>query len=177
MRRILLAALLAVAGALGTAATASADIGDITEFGIANSDINGTAETAEVEGVIRCTTTIEYGLVLKVSQNGPDGATDPAPNPPSDTNDSDAEGVGAFGPNANPGNNPNSPCNTNLKSWDLVVERDRDSDTFANTNGNSSMGIFALAGTSAENGDRGPGPFIGDSEYDIASRDFQRTDP
>ena len=174
MRRILFAASLAAACVLGTTGTASADIGDIRTFGISEDDPEGTAETAEIEGVIRCTTTIEYGLIIKVSQSGPEAATDPAPNPPSDTNDGDIEGVGAFGPNA--GNEANSPCSTNLQSWQLVVERNRDSGTFQDRTA-TGTGVFALAGTSAENGDRGPGPFIGDSEYDIANRGFQRTDP
>jgi hypothetical protein len=40
------------------------------------------------------------------------------------------------------------------------------------------MCIEVAAGTSAENGDRGPGPFIGDFEYDFdCGVDFERTDP
>ena len=39
------------------------------------------------------------------------------------------------------------------------------------------IGIFAVAGTSAENGTRGPGPFIGDSAYFTNNDAYERTDP
>ena len=125
MRRISLIAALAAVGVLALAGTASADIGDIDTFTI-NDDPEGTATTAEVSGTISCTTTIEYGLVGKVAQDEdddpavPDGGDGRATN-----NDEPVEGVGAFGPNQ--GNDPNSPCSTNIQSWEIVIQNNRDS--------------------------------------------------
>ncbi len=177
MRRTLFVGTLAAVGVLALAGTASADIGDIDTFTI-NDDPEGTATAAEVSGTISCTTTIEYGLVGKVSQ-GEDG-TDPAQEngSPSDgsgasDNDEDVEGVGAFGPNSDPGNNPNSPCSTSNQSWEIVIQNNRDSGPYEN----GDMGQLVFAGTSANDGDRGPGPFIGDLEYGWNDGTYDRTDP
>ncbi len=73
----------------------------------------GTAEVAQVSGTIVCTTTIEYGLVVKVAQ-------DPAerPRPDDESNRTlTVEGVGAYGPNQ--GNEANSPCSTSEQDWEV----------------------------------------------------------
>jgi hypothetical protein len=169
MRRITITAALAAAAVLALAGTASADVGDIDDFEVHGDESQGTATAAEISGDITCTTTIEYGIVLHVAQ---DDASD-AWSQDAD-NDADVEGVGAFGPNSDPGNNPNSPCSTSNQDWELVVQVNRDSDPYQN---NRTMGIFAVAGTSAENGDRGPGPFIGDAAHFGDGDNYERTDP
>ena len=166
MKRIMATAALSAVGVLALAGTASADIGDIDEF-VSDGDPSGTATAAQISGSIVCTTTIEYGLVVKVAQNEPDGAFAQGGG-----NDSDTEGVGAFGPSQ--GNEANSPCSTSNQNWEVVVQNNRDSDPYQD---DTLMGIFSLAGTSAENGDRGPGPFIGDSAYRTDTARYERTDP
>jgi hypothetical protein len=181
MRRILLGTVLAVGGLLATSAVASADIGDIDNFEIdanrgtsGNVVAAGTADFAQVAGEITCTTTIEYGLVVKVAQNPPTAATDESGE--GGNTDAEVEGVGAYGPNQ--GNEANSPCSSSTQDWEVIVQRNRDSGTYQQTTSASTfMGVFALAGTSAEDGGRGPGPFIGDSEYDTETGAFGRVDP
>lgn len=177
IRRTLLTAVLGVAAALAMATTASADIGDIRNLSV-DDPVTGTAELAEVSGEIRCTTTIEYGLIVAVAQ--PESEEDSSflfdeegePLGP----EQDIQGVGAFGPNA--GNEANSPCTTNLKSYEVVVERNRDSGTFQDSDDcECGIDVIVAAGTSAENGDRGPGPFIGDFGLTAIQADFNRTDP
>jgi hypothetical protein len=178
MRRITITAALAAAAVLALAGTASADIGDIDFLDVErNSEgdgnetaIQGTAETAEVEGRIRCTTTIDYGLIVKVSQ--PEGGEEEVEGDATG-NDGEAEGVGAFGPNQ--GNEGNSPCSSSLQPYEVVIQRNRDSGTFDDNT--QDTGVLVMAGTSAENGDRGPGPFVGDLEETDEDLDFERTDP
>jgi hypothetical protein len=167
MRRITITAALAAAAVLALAGTASADIGDIDDFDEADDSASGTATAAQISGTIRCTTNVAYGLVLHVAQNSESGATTEVAD-----NDAEVEGVGAFGPNA--GNEANSPCTTSLQDWEVVVQVNRDSDPYQN---NRTMGIFAVAGTSAENGDRSPGPFIGDAAHFGDGDNYERTDP
>ena len=166
MRRITITAAIAAAGVLALAGTASADIGDIDDFDVFDAP-QGTATAAEITGQITCTTGIEYGLVLHVAQNPDDAAYDDVAD-----NDGDTEGVGAFGPNQ--GNEANSPCSTSSQEWQVVVQVNRDSDPYQD---NVSMGMSAFAGTSAENGDRGPGPFIGDLAQETNDGTYERTDP
>ena len=85
--------------------------------------------------------------------------------------DADSEAVGAFGPNQ--GNEANSPCSTSIQDWEVVLQRNRDSATF-DTGG---MGVIVTAGTSAEGGSRGPGPFIGDFGFTYYDVTFTRSDP
>jgi hypothetical protein len=176
VRRTLLVGTLAVVGVLALAGTASADIGDIDTFTI-DDDPQGTATDAEVSGTISCTTSIEYGLVGKVSQE--EFGTDPAQTEgsPSNgsgatTNNQDVEGVGAFGPNQ--GNEANSPCSTSVQGWEIVIQNNRDSGPYED---NEWTGQLVFAGTSAVNGTRGPGPFIGDLEYGWRDAQYERTDP
>ncbi len=79
-----------------------------------------------------------------------------------------AEGVGAYGPNA--GNEDNSPCSQSLQSYDVTVQQNRDSGDFID----GEIGVAVIAGSSAENGDRGPGPFIGDLLVVADDPDFER---
>jgi hypothetical protein len=59
-----------------------------------------------------------------------------------------------------------------------VVEVNRDSDPYEDTDDNrENMGVQALAGTSAENQTRGPGPFVGDLAYEEENGAYERTDP
>ncbi len=169
MKRLLLAAALGVVGLFAAAGTASADVGDITHLQT-DSDLTGSASEVEVTGDIRCQATIDYGLVVKVTQNPPDTNSIDGDDDP----DSSSEGVGAFGPNQ--GNENNTPCSQSLQSFDVVVEQNRDSGDFFDWPGSSSgpLGVIVVAGTSAENGDRGPGPFIGDMEYSTTLADFER---
>jgi hypothetical protein len=169
MRRITITAALAAAAVLALAGTASADVGDIDDFEVHGDESQGTATAAEISGDITCTTTIEYGIVLHVAQ---DDASD-AWSQDAD-NDAEVEGVGAFGPNSDPGNNPNSPCSTSNQDWELVVQVNRDSDPYQD---GTLMGVQALAGTSANDGERGPGPFVGDLAYEEEQGSYDRTDP
>jgi hypothetical protein len=179
MRRILLSAVVGVASVLATATTASADVGDIRNLSVTD-PLQGTAELAEVSGSIRCTTTIQYGLVVGVAQPTTEGAFDfiPETGEP-EVEEPEVQGVGAFGPNA--GNEANSPCSTTLQDWEVVVERNRDSGTYRDTDDTGDgVDLIVFAGTSAENGDRGPGPFIGDlgvTEVEEDAGEFERTDP
>jgi hypothetical protein len=171
MKRIMATAALSAVGVLALAGTASADIGDIDRLSL-DQQLSGTAETVEVSGTIRCTTTIEYGLVAVVAQDPAEGdvfGSDPETGEPG--GDADVEGVGAFGPNQ--GNEANSPCTTNIQDYEVTVQRNRDSGTFQT----GDMAAAVVAGTSAENGDRGPGPFIGDILSTADTIDFQRSDP
>ncbi len=81
------------------------------------------------------------------------------------------EAVGAFGPGQ--GNGANSPCSTSIQDWEVVLQRNRDSGTFDT----GAMGIILTAGTSAEGGSRGPGPFIGDFGFSYHNVTFTRSDP
>jgi hypothetical protein len=174
MKRIMVTAALSAVGALALAGAASADIGDIDDIDV-DGAATGTAGTAEISGTISCTTTIEYGLILKVTQLPPDVDEDQTRG----FENSDVEGVGAFGPAS--GNSPNSPCSTNIQSWELVVQRNRNSAGYSDSGAAAppdNMGVVVIAGTSAEDGTRGPGPFIGDFEYETDEGvDFERTDP
>ena len=59
-----------------------------------------------------------------------------------------------------------------------MVQVNRDSDPYEDTGETSeSMGVQALAGTSAEDGSRGPGPFVGDLAYEEEVGSYERTDP
>jgi hypothetical protein len=171
MRRITITAALAAAAVLALAGTASADVGDIDRLSI-DEEFTGTAETVEASGDIRCTSSIEYGLVAGVEQPNNSGffffynADTGQP-----VGDAQNEAVGAFGPNQ--GNQDNSPCSTNIQDWDLVLQRNRDSGTFDT----GAMGVFLTAGTSAEGGSRGPGPFIGDLGFTFDDVNFTRSDP
>jgi hypothetical protein len=174
MRRISLIAALSAVGLLALAGTASADIGDIDRFTI-DENPQGTATDAEVSGTISCTTSIEYGLVGKITQD--DNGTDPAFPDGGDgsgatSNNEPVEGVGAFGPNQ--GNEANSPCSTSNQSWEIVIQNNRDSGPYED---GASTGLLVFAGTSADNGNRGPGPFIGDLEYGFNDTTYERTDP
>ena len=171
MKRIMTTAALSAVGVLALAGTASADVGDIDDFEVHGEESQGTATAAEISGDITCTTTIEYGIVLHVAQDPYDAAWSETA-----SYDADVEGVGAFGPNQ--GNQANSPCSTSNQDWELVVEVNRDSDPYEDTGETSeSMGVQALAGTSAEDGSRGPGPFVGDLAYEEEQGQYERTDP
>jgi hypothetical protein len=173
MRGITITAALAVAAVLGLAGTASADIGDIDYLDVegfettGSEPVQGTAEVAQVEGRIRCTTSIPYGLIVKVTQPADEFFIFGE-----DNDDRDIEGVGAYGPNQ--GNEANSPCSTSLQPYEVAVQRNRDSGTYRD---GFEIGVTVVAGTSAENGDRGPGPFIGDMETTLAELPYERTDP
>jgi hypothetical protein len=167
MKRIMTTAALSAVGVLALAGTASADIGDIDDFEVDPSSFQGTATAAEISGDITCTTSIEYGIVLHVAQNPFDAAWSQDAD-----EDADTEGVGAFGPNQ--GNEDNSPCSTSNQDWELVVQVNRDSDPYED---GTTMGVQALAGTSANDGTRGPGPFVGDLAYEEEDGTYERTDP
>jgi hypothetical protein len=172
-------AALSAVGVLALAGTASADVGDIETLSI-DDPITGTAETVEVSGSISCTTSIEYGLVVGVAQNTNGAGVSPGANTfksndatgaPNLAAEPDAQGVGAFGPNQ--GNEDNSPCSSSTQDYEVTVQRNRDSETFQS----GQIYAYVLAGTSADNGTRGPGPFIGDLMWTDGGRGFNRTDP
>ncbi len=167
MRRITLAAMLAVGGLLATSSVASADIGDIDEFSL-DQELTGTASTVDVSGQIRCTTEIDYGLIVGVAQDPPSPEVFFSDPESGEHLNASVEGVGAYGPNQ--GNEDNTPCSQSLQSWDVTVQQNRDSGDFED----GSMGVVASAGTSAENGDRGPGPFIGDLVHTADNVQFER---
>ncbi len=90
----------------------------------------------------------------------------------------DAEGVGAFGPNFEPpvGMSDDQPCSQATSSYDVLVQQNRDSADFQGTQDEpGEMGVVVIAGSSAENGDRGPGPFVGDMLGAEAEVEFIRT--
>ncbi len=55
-----------------------------------------------------------------------------------------------------------------------MIQNNRDSGSVRTT---AIMGQLVFAGTSAVNGTRGPGPFIGDLEYGFNDTTYTGTDP
>jgi hypothetical protein len=163
MRRILQVVVLSLGATLVTGGVAAADIGDIQELSV-DEPLSGTPDAVEVTGQIDCQAGIEYGLVIGVAQreqgNAPNGTFVQNQNPAEDEEQA-AEGVGAWGPNFAPpvGVSDDNPCSQTTRSWDVVVQQNRGSDDFQD----GRVEVLALAGTSAEFGTRGPGPFIGDA--------------
>ncbi len=178
MKRIMATAALSAVGVLALAGTASADVGDIETLSI-DDPITGTAETVEVSGSISCTTSIEYGLVVGVGAEHQrvrdvhrrEHVQVERRHRRAELPEADAQGVGAFGPNQ--GNEDNSPCSSSTQDYEVTVQRNRDSATFQD----GQIYAYVVAGTSAENGTRGPGPFIGDLMWTDGGRGFNRTDP
>ncbi len=187
MRRTTLGALLALGGLLAATGTAGADIGDVRFLSI-DDDLLGDASSVEVTGQIRCQAAIDYGLIAAVGQDYEENGTTvgvPAPDTflaggagggvagdgPAGP-DASAEGVGAFGPSFAPpaGISDDSPCSQSLSSYDIVVQQNRNSGDFID----GSLVVVLSAGTSAENGGRGPGPFIGDYLLAADTPNFER---
>lgn len=137
---------------LAFAPTASADKNDIGFLDI-DSPLTGTSESVTVEGVIGCETSIDFGLIVTAQQR--DGIETFRPGVQIES--ATAEAVGAFGP-AFPPLNTNRCPSFDLGPFDVVVEHGRDSGPFRD----GLVDVQITAGTSAENGARGPGPIVGD---------------
>ncbi len=149
MGRKLLAGLATVGGLLVFTTSAVANVGDITDLTVG--EVSVAADGVVLQGEITCAASLEYGLIAKVTQ--PPGAAGPN----SDSN-GDAEGVGAFGPNF-AGVDDDQPCGTSAKAFDLAVQKNAESEDF---DPNGDTGYSLTGATTADNGNRGPGPFIGD---------------
>ncbi len=171
MRRILLTALAAACGALLMAGTAAANVGDIESVEIDDA-LTGTAEQVEVSGSVSCAVSIEYGVIVKVTQppelatlgelsGSPDTAT-------GEQGDATAEGAGAFGPNFE-GIQDDNPCGTDDTDYEVVVQLNEGSEEDFS---DGDMGVELQVGTSANNGARGPGPIVGDLEFVFEVVDF-----
>ena len=109
------------------------------------------ASEVEVTGTIRCQATIEYGLWAGVGQsNGnADNGTFFANNDNDQTsNNADAEGVGAYGPNFDPpvGISDDSPCSQSLSSYDVLVQQNRDSGDFEGDDQNDRSAVRGYGG-------------------------------
>jgi hypothetical protein len=119
----------------------------------------------EVNGKIRCAAVLDYGLWVKVVQPAV-GSTPRA--------DSPVEGVGAFGPTAPPLQD-DQPCRTELTDFDVVVQRNRGSRAFSDSDAHQpprNMTVAVMVGTSSAGGMRGPGPVIGDLEHLVEDVSF-----
>lgn len=193
MRKTLTLAALTAGGALAMSGTAAANTGDIEDVSTEGA-LTGSGQSVTVEGAITCSATLEYGLIVQVAQDAdnagptgpsliedPDGDGDTEEPPVSAQNHEEdpravvntdeifpAEGVGAFGPNRDGATNAEVRCAQNERTFDVVVERNQGSQPFEA----GSVGVFVLAGTTADEGQRGPGPFIGDMSLYYAVSTF-----
>lgn len=195
MRRIFLGAAVAALGSMMFASVALANVGDIDALNIQSTGEIVTGEPPApqfpfsdrqgvlVDGTIFCsdgrntdgqpgdedTLAIDYGLWIKVKQNPNGENIDTAEGSKTGSGTSSgnaaAEGVGAFGPDFDPpaGISDDQPCTNEGTSYDAVVFRNLGSGFFQEDD----AAIFVGAGTSAENGSRGPGPFVGDMEFAV----------
>ncbi len=162
MKRIIATAALSAVGVLALAGTASADIGDIQELSV-DEPLSGSSDAVEVTARLtagRDRVRPRRRGCAAWQGNAPDGTFVQNQNPAEDEEQA-AEGVGASGPNFAPpaGVSDDNPCSQTIRSWDVVVQQNRGSDDFQD----GRVEVLALAGTSAEFGTRGPGPFIGDA--------------
>lgn len=149
---------------LSAAAPAAGTVGDLEHLSLAPV-LSGDAESVEVNGAIRCAAMLDYGLWVKVVQPAV------APNPRAD---SPVEGVGALGPTAPPLQD-DQPCGTELTDFDVVVQRNRGSDSFSDSGAFQpprNMTVLVVAGASTGGGTRGPGPVIGDLEFLVEDVSF-----
>lgn len=170
MRRVSTVAALVAAGMLALAGTATANVGDIDSVEI-DDELTGTAQQVTVSGQVQCVSGVEYGVVAKVTQP-PETATlgELTDQPETGTGtqgDADAEGVGAYGPDASDITDDN-PCDGSAKDYDVVVQVNEGSDDFSD----GDMGVELTVGTSAQDGERGPGPIVGDVENVFETVEF-----
>ncbi len=139
-----------------SAVPATANVGDITDLSV--EEVSVAATGVILQGEITCAASLAYGVTAKVAQP-------PAAAAPNSSSDGTAEGVGAFGP-AFAGVDDDQPCGTSATPFDIAVQQNADSGAF---DPEADTGYSVQAGTTADNGNRGPGPIVGDLEQVVDS--------
>lgn len=170
MRRTLTLAALTGGAVLAMGGTAAANVGDVVSV-TTEGALTGTPNSVTVQGSITCAESLRYGLVVQAVQTaentGPGDTGTRGASVRAATHEGTADGtlvnragnyptesVAAFGPAIL----DNGTCNQSERSFDVVVEQNVGSQQFQD----GTVGVFVAGNTSANNGNRGPGPFVGD---------------